>query len=331
MICPFRPDIFVDIQRIPVSVNGKRDQAAIDQLEVRLANGDGIASTSIQNHSKHLSGLELQLKQVWEEVMPKQNLRGLVVVDRSSDFFQVGGSLMSAIKLRSLVEARFGVKIPLIDFFQSSTLSTMTARIQNNDIATGEIIPGIKVDWNADVAALPLNLGPPFPDPPETEVLTNGNMKVNRARDGGLRIMLTGSTGFLGTEILRLLADNPAVLEIHFVAIRPKPDGLPRHVAVSTSKVFEYAGDLSEARLGLSEQTFRRLAATMDLVIHNGASVSFLKSYQTLRAPNVISTRSLADLCLVRRIPLHFISSAAVAGVRLRPEDLGNEATLKAP
>lgn len=326
-----RPAMYVEIQRIPVSVNGKRDQAAIDRLEVQLANGDGVASTSIQNHSQQPSAFELQLKQVWEEVLPQQNLRGSVIIDKSSDFFQVGGNSMSAIKLRSLVEARFGMTIPLIDFFQSSTLSTMAARIQNNSIASREIIPRTEMDWSADVAALALNIGPLSPDSPEIQVLMHGNIKVNGARGGGLRIMLTGSTGFLGTEILRLLADNPAVLEIHCVAIRPDFDGLPRHVAVSNTKVFEYTGDLSEARLGLSEQTFQRLAAMMDLIIHNGASISFLKSYQTLRAPNVISTRSIAELCLVRRIPLHFVSSAAVAGVRLHPEDLDNEATRLKP
>lgn len=320
-----RPAMFVEVQHIPVNVNGKRDQAAIDRLEIPFTSDDSDAGASVRNHSKQLSDLELQIKHVWEEVLPKSSLRGSIAVSSNSDFFQVGGNSMSAIKLRSLLESRFGMTISLVELFQSSTLSTMSAHIQNNLIATKEVIPGTGMDWNADVVALASNLAPPLSDSPESVMLAIETLEANQSKCGGLKVMLTGSTGFLGTEILQQLADNPAILEIHCVAIRPDSDGLPRHVAVSSTKILEYTGKLEDARLGLSEEVFQHLAATLDLIIHNGAAVSFLKSYQTLRAPNLISTKTLAELAIVRRIPLHFVSSATVASVRLEPKAVDSE------
>ncbi|KAB8070117.1 male sterility protein-domain-containing protein [Aspergillus leporis] len=50
------------------------------------------------------------------------------------------------------------------------------------------------------------------------------------------------------------------------------------------------------------------------MIIHNGADVSFLKSYRSLKKTNVESTAELIRLNAPCRIPIHFISSAAVAG-----------------
>ena len=50
-----------------------------------------------------------------------------------------------------------------------------------------------------------------------------------------------------------------------------------------------------------------------DLIIHNGADVSFMKTYPSLKRTNVDPTKYLAQLAVPHRIPLHFISSASVA------------------
>lgn len=51
----------------------------------------------------------------------------------------------------------------------------------------------------------------------------------------------------------------------------------------------------------------------VDLIIHNGADVSFMKTYHSLKRTNVSPTKYLAQLAMPRRIPLHFVSSASVA------------------
>ena len=51
----------------------------------------------------------------------------------------------------------------------------------------------------------------------------------------------------------------------------------------------------------------------VDLIVHNGADVSFIKTYRSLKRTNVNPTKYLAQLPLPRRIRLHFICSASVA------------------
>jgi hybrid polyketide synthase / nonribosomal peptide synthetase ACE1 len=65
-----------------------------------------------------------------------------------------------------------------------------------------------------------------------------------------------------------------------------------------------------------------------DAIIHNGADVSFLKTYSSLRAPNLSSTKELVKLALPRHIPFHFISTGTVGKLNktdsLAPESLAN-------
>jgi amino acid adenylation domain-containing protein len=53
--------------------------------------------------------------------------------------------------------------------------------------------------------------------------------------------------------------------------------------------------------------------ASITMIVHNGAAVSFLQPYASLRAANVTSTKELIRLAASRRIPLHYVSTAGVA------------------
>jgi hybrid polyketide synthase/nonribosomal peptide synthetase ACE1 len=64
--------------------------------------------------------------------------------------------------------------------------------------------------------------------------------------------------------------------------------------------------------LGLSDSDASSIFQSAEIVIHNGADVSFMKSYQSLKLTNVASTAELVKLALPRRIPFHFISTASV-------------------
>jgi nucleoside-diphosphate-sugar epimerase len=75
------------------------------------------------------------------------------------------------------------------------------------------------------------------------------------------------------------------------------------------------AGDLAQARLGLSEVRFRELARSVDAIYHAGATVHYLRTYRALRASNVLGTEEVLRLAASERPkPLHHISSLAVFG-----------------
>jgi thioester reductase-like protein len=50
-------------------------------------------------------------------------------------------------------------------------------------------------------------------------------------------------------------------------------------------------------------------------VYHNGTDVYLLKTYQSLRRANVVSTRTLCKMAIPRRVPIHLVSTASVAKV----------------
>jgi thioester reductase-like protein len=78
-------------------------------------------------------------------------------------------------------------------------------------------------------------------------------------------------------------------------------------------RVQYHEGKLSDPYLGLSKADANSIFAQVDAVIHNGADTSHIKNYTDLRASNVGSTIALIQLCLPRRIPMHYISSAGIA------------------
>lgn len=126
-------------------------------------------------------------------------------------------------------------------------------------------------------------------------------------------IVITGVTGHLGHHLLEALLNSEAE-EIYCLAVRRL-----RHRLQSNSlpfphdpRIFYHEGDLAEPYLGLSENAAKTLFARADAVIHNGADTSHAKPYEALRATNVGSTHALIRLCLPRRVPMHYISSAGV-------------------
>lgn len=130
---------------------------------------------------------------------------------------------------------------------------------------------------------------------------------VEAPRSNARRVVLTGCTGFLGTHLLRHLAADASVAELHCLCIRA------RHVRVQDVKIRKYHGDLAKPLLGLSAGDFRRLSQTADVIIHLGADVNHLKSYEAMRAANVVSTQILLAMATPRSVPVHFVSSSSVA------------------
>lgn len=126
-------------------------------------------------------------------------------------------------------------------------------------------------------------------------------------------IVITGVTGHLGHHLLEALQNSEAE-EIHCLATRRLQDRLQSNSLpfAHDPRVLYHDGDLADPYLGLSEDAAKALFARADAVIHNGADTSHAKPYQALRATNVGSTHALIRLCLPRRVPMHYISSAGV-------------------
>jgi amino acid adenylation domain-containing protein/thioester reductase-like protein len=141
-------------------------------------------------------------------------------------------------------------------------------------------------------------------------------------------ILLTGATGFLGAHLLRELLAATGARVWCLVRARDETDAYRRIAdaaarwqlpAPPRDRVAPLPGDLAQPRLGLSGETFRDLAGSIDIIYHAGAMVNFIYPYQELRAANVAGTREIIALAgLHRGIPVHYVSTTAVlAGLGL--------------
>ncbi|MFE4947260.1 thioester reductase domain-containing protein, partial [Streptomyces sp. NPDC056641] len=136
-------------------------------------------------------------------------------------------------------------------------------------------------------------------------------------------ILLTGATGFLGAFLLRDLMRTTGARVHCLVRGDDRAEALARLRAglewyrvwdsVDEERLSIVLGDLSEERLGLSEERFDELARTVDVVYHNGARVHWLHPYGSLRAANVAGTQEVLRLAARHRtVPVHYVSTVGV-------------------
>ena len=108
------PSVFVVLDRLPVTSNGKLDRAALPDP------GEVIAQ---REHEPPVGDAEEQLAQLWEEVLAVPR------VGRDDNFFALGGHSLLAMQLVSRVRSVFGRDLPFRTVFASGTLADLAAQI----------------------------------------------------------------------------------------------------------------------------------------------------------------------------------------------------------
>ncbi|KAG1835909.1 putative aminoadipate reductase [Suillus subalutaceus] len=153
---------------------------------------------------------------------------------------------------------------------------------------------------------------------------------AKRARlDGGRVVLLTGSTGTLGSYILADLLGRPEVSTVYvlnrfsaasgtYSSMRQlkafEERGLNTQLLTSSRKVLYLEGDVSQDRLGLTPPTYERLKYSVNMIIHNAWRVDFNLALSSFE-PNIRGTRMLLDLALAspHAASLRFIFVSSIA------------------
>lgn len=209
-------------------------------------------------------------------------------------------------RLQSFIKERLGIQLPLVELVESCSLEAMARRLWSNHSVSSSHFA-----WEDEACVLISDLD-----------LEYANLEAESASltgDAGKIMILTGASGFLGKQILQGLVSSPSVSEVHCIAARSQTS-MEKLNANESSKIIVHTGDLTLPRLGLDITTARSLASRANIIVHNGTDVSFLKSYSSLKKANVDSTAELVRLAKPCRIPIHFVSSAGVAGFVPRNE-----------
>ncbi|MBU6954598.1 non-ribosomal peptide synthetase [Hahella sp. HN01] len=287
------PSALVMHERLPKNAAGKVDRKQLNAIET--------ASASDSPQTK-VSAEQQLIIEVWRDVL------GQSAIKPEDDFFLLGGQSLQSIQVANRLSARIGREVPVTLIFQSPTVAALAQAL----FATDDEQPqsrDLREQILADCDAFAQSL------PPAPTVAFDLNAAPRQ-------ILLTGATGFVGAQLLhQLLYQTDADI---LCAVRGATDaeafyrleqamseqGLP---CSAFRRVRVLLADMEKPRLGLSVADFEQLAQHIDAVIHNAAVTSVMRDYQSLRAANALSTGELLKLAAVRGVPLHLVSTIAVA------------------
>jgi thioester reductase-like protein len=137
------------------------------------------------------------------------------------------------------------------------------------------------------------------------------------------RILVTGATGFLGTQLVRELLERNTRARLTLL-IRPRTGQTPQQradliiPAEERARVDVFAGDVSLPHIGLEPSDYARLAAETTRVIHSAATVRFDHSLEEARSMNVEGTRRVLDFAASapQLKSFAYVGTAYVAGQR---------------
>ena len=150
-------------------------------------------------------------------------------------------------------------------------------------------------------------------------------------------VLLTGSTGFIGTQIARRLLQNNEVTVLALVRATDAENAMrklqrewwdwPELIEALNSRIEVVCGDVCERNFGLSEEAYSDLSKRITHIIHTAADWR-LVPLEELRKTNVQGTLNILDLARKtnsdhRLERFSHISTAYVAGGRtgVIPED----------
>ena len=255
---------------------------------------------------------------------------------RDAHFSDLGGDSLSALTFANLLREIFDIDVPvaiivspatdlqgIADYIQTQRQPGVErptfASVHGHDAAEVHA-RDVKLDKFIDEKTL--GTAPTLPRP-------SGQVRT---------VLLTGATGFLGRFLaLEWLERVSLVGGTLICLVRAKDDAAARkrldktfdsgdpallahyrHLAGEHLEVI--VGDKGQANLGLDQQTWQRLADTVDLIVDPAALVNHVLPYSQLFGPNVVGTAELIRIALTTKLkPYTYVSTVGVPMLAVPP------------
>lgn len=123
------PAVFVDLPALPLNPSGKLDRPALIEL-ARAQSSRQVNTASPRDHIEH------GLHRIWQEVLLHTNI-GI-----GDNFFEIGGTSLSAIKMAYGVAETFGRSVPVAEIMLRPTIEALGALLREGGAyrAAGNVI-----------------------------------------------------------------------------------------------------------------------------------------------------------------------------------------------
>ncbi|WP_082281998.1 non-ribosomal peptide synthetase, partial [Mycobacterium colombiense] len=314
----------VVVDALPLTVNGKLDTRALPAPEYTDADRYCAPSTPTEEILAGIYALVL----------------GLDRVGINDSFFDLGGDSLLATRLIAAIETRLDADLSVRTVFEAPSVRSLSQQLDRR--ANGPSFASVHGRDSTEVHAGDLTLDK-FID---AATLTAAPALPGPSAEART-ILLTGATGFLGRYLAlewleRMdLVDGTLVCLVRAKSNEDARTRLDTTFASGDAKLLRHfqelaadhleviAGDKGEPNLGLDQQTWQRLADTVDLIVDPAALVSGVLPYRELFAPNVVGTAELIRIALTtKRKRFTYVSTASV-GDQIEPSAFTEDADIR--
>jgi thioester reductase-like protein len=325
------PAAVVALKELPLAVNGKLDARALPAPEYQDS----------EPYRAPAGKVEEILADIFAQVL------GGVRIGVDNSFFNLGGDSLSAMRVISKINMTFESDLSVRTLFDAPTVRGLSVQLDKHkaEQSAGATRPSFASVHGRDateVHASDLTLDK-FID----EATLGAAPTVPGPSDHTRTVLLTGATGFLGRYLalewlermnrvdgtliclVRAQSDADARARLHKTFDSGDPNLLRRFQDLAAGHLEVIAGDKGEVNLGLDEQTWQRLAATVDLIVDPAALVNGVFPYRELFGPNVMGTAELIRFALTTKLkPYNYVSSGDVRN-QIDPSEFTEDADIR--
>ncbi|MCP4155601.1 MAG: amino acid adenylation domain-containing protein, partial [bacterium] len=131
------PSYFIELEKIPLTPNGKIDRKALDKLK-----SPGVDTK--KEYCPPRNRMEEKLVANWAEVLNIEKEK----ISIDANFFQLGGHSLKAVSLIAKIHKEFDVKVPLAEIFKIPNIRELTAYLEKTEkIKYSSIEPAEKKEY----------------------------------------------------------------------------------------------------------------------------------------------------------------------------------------
>ncbi|OCK77491.1 acetyl-CoA synthetase-like protein, partial [Lepidopterella palustris CBS 459.81] len=236
------------------------------------------------------------------------------LLSRDTAFAKIGVDSIKAISLMKSLQRMFGIKIQVEHLIENDATPTTIAGYIRQAQSLGSN------EYHAPDGNLQMDLG--LLKKSLHDKIDAAPIRLpSQSRDANV-VLLTGATGYLGQEILRiLLRSNFRVISL--LRGSSAREGCNRIIARAitsgwwseeyNTRLEVWLGDLSKPKLGLSPNHWNLLSGhglaenCVNAIVHNGASVHWTEGARALWPVNVSATANLLEAAFASRFLQHFV------------------------